>query len=116
MSCAFAAGSPWMSIGGTITITIVAVPSRSAWCIGLDRCIDDRERLRDRRITGRFETKAYQLQEASINDSTLVKGRPTITDVVANSSIGIARLREADKVRMGSERPIRSNGPSLYRS
>jgi hypothetical protein len=49
-----------MAIGGSIAVTvaIIAVPARSAWRIGLNGCIDYRERLSDRRIIGRQETKA----------------------------------------------------------
>src|SRR5437016_858314 len=100
MSCAFPRGSPGMPIRSTvaITITVIAMPPWSTWRIGHDRRIDYREGLRHCCITGRFETKAHQFQETSIDHFALIERRPTITDIVTNRRVRVAGLRKTNKV------------------
>src|SRR6266700_1961476 len=108
----FPSRCPWMPICGSITIAvaIVAVPARSTRCNALNGCIDHRERLSDLLVIGRYETKAYQFQEARVDHRALIERWTTITNVVADCCIRVTRFREANKVWMGSERPIHGNG------
>src|SRR6266699_25395 len=102
MPAALPARCPRMSIGGAITVAIpiVAMPAWSARCIGFNGCINHRERLGDRRIVERLETKAHQFQEASVDHRALIERGTAITQIIADRCIWIACLRETNKVGM----------------
>ena len=95
MSGTFPRGCPWMAIGCpiTVTVSIVAMPARTARRVCLDGCIDHGERINDRSIVERFETEAHQFQEARVDHGTLIERWTTIAYIITDCRVRITRLR-----------------------
>src|ERR1700687_6055638 len=114
MAGALARWRPWVSIAGTIAIsvTVVAMEAGARRRVDLDGGVDDGEGMDDRRIGGRRQAEAHHLQEPLVDDRALVQRRAAIAHVIRDRRVGIARLGKTDVVGVAGERPVGRDSPA----
>src|SRR5260370_1860309 len=89
------------------------MPAGAAWRRGFYDGVDDGQRLLDAGVRRAQLAQAGKLEEAGVDDRSLVEGWATIPDVVGNRRVGISGLGEPNEVRMVGERPATGHRPAL---